>query len=196
MHEMKMQSSVNLTDPMTREGSGTSWLPDSSPMYGRMFMLGDDMLMLHGAAFPRYTNVSTRRGDDRIDAPNWLMGMFSHPLGDSAQLGVRLMMSLDPLTEGGRGYPLLFQSGESWHDQPLHDRQHPHDLFSELSLTLFAKIYIRSFGLHLFRLSRTNPPSGHPHSCIAFRQWMIPMHHLAITGRIRRTSPLVLPPPG
>jgi len=98
MHEMKMQSSVNLADPMTREGSGTSWLPDSSPMYGRMFMLGQDMLMLHGAIFPRYTNVSTRRGDDRIDAPNWLMGMFSHPLGDSAQLGVRLMMSLDPLT--------------------------------------------------------------------------------------------------
>ena len=113
MHEMKMQSSVNLADPMTREGSGTSWLPDSSPMYGRMFMLGDDMLMLHGAIFPRYTNVSSRRGDDRIDAPNWLMGMFAHPLGDNAQLGVRLMMSLDPLTEGGRGYPLLFQSGES-----------------------------------------------------------------------------------
>src|SRR5438874_8571126 len=140
MHEMKMQSSVNLTDPMTREGSGTSWLPDSSPMYGRLFMLGNDMLMLHGAIFPRYTNVSTQRGDDRIDAPNWLMGMFSHPLGDSAQLGVRLMMSLDPLTEGGRGYPLLFQSGESWHDQPLHDRQHPHDLFSELSLSYSQKI--------------------------------------------------------
>ena len=139
MHEMKMQSSVNLTDPMTREGSGTSWLPDSSPMYGRMFMFGDDMLMLHGAAFPRYTNVSTRRGDDRIDAPNWIMGMFSHPFGETAQLGVRLMMSLDPLTEGGRGYPLLFQSGETWHDQPLHDRQHPHDLFSELSVSYSQK---------------------------------------------------------
>src|SRR5437667_2866093 len=139
MHEMKMQSSVNLADPMTREGSGTSWLPDSSPMYGRMFMLGDDMLMLHGAIFPRYTNVSSRRGDDRIDAPNWLMGMFAHPLGDNAQLGVRLMMSLDPLTEGGRGYPLLFQSGELWHDQPLHDRQHPHDLFDELSLSYSQK---------------------------------------------------------
>src|SRR5207253_7852722 len=47
MHEMKMQSSVNLADPMSREGSGTSWLPDSSPMYGRMFMFGQDMLMLH-----------------------------------------------------------------------------------------------------------------------------------------------------
>jgi hypothetical protein len=30
---------------------------------GKMFMFGDDMLMLYGAIFPRYTNVSnsTRR---------------------------------------------------------------------------------------------------------------------------------------
>jgi hypothetical protein len=137
--EMSMQSSIDLADPMSREGSGTSWLPDSSPMYGKMFMFGEDMLMLHGAIFPRYTNVSTRRGDDRIDAPNWIMGMYSHPLGDNTQIGGRLMMSLDPLTEGGRGYPLLFQTGESWHDQPLHDRQHPHDLFDELSLSLSQK---------------------------------------------------------
>jgi Heavy metal binding domain len=137
--QMEMHSSIDLADPMSREGSGTSWLPDSSPMYGKMFMLGEDMLMLHGAIFPRYTNVSTRRGDDRIDAPNWFMGMYSHPLGDSTQIGARLMMSLDPLTEGGRGYPLLFQTGESWHDQPLHDRQHPHDLFDELSLSLSQK---------------------------------------------------------
>jgi hypothetical protein len=138
--KMSMQSSVNIADPMSRESSGTSWVPDSTPIYGKMFMFGDDMLMLHGAIFPRYTNVSTRRGDDRIDAPNWIMGMYSHPLGDSAQLGGRLMMSLDPLTEGGRGYPLLFQSGESWHDQPLHDRQHPHDLFDELSLSYSQKL--------------------------------------------------------
>jgi hypothetical protein len=138
MH-MEMHSSIDLADPMSREGSGTSWLPDSSPMYGRMFMFGEDMLMLHGAIFPRYTNVSTRRGDDRIDAPNWIMAMYSHPLGDAAQIGARLMMSLDPLTEGGRGYPLLFQSGESWHDQPLHDRQHPHDLFDEVSVSLSQK---------------------------------------------------------
>jgi hypothetical protein len=137
--QMEMQSSIDLADPMSREGSGTSWLPDSSPTYGKMFMFGNDMLMLHGAIFPRYTNVSTRRGDDRIDAPNWFMAMFSHPLGDSTQFGSRLMMSLDPLTEGGRGYPLLFQTGESWHDQPLHDRQHPHDLFDELSVSLSQK---------------------------------------------------------
>ena len=141
MHDMQMEmhSTIDLADPMSREGSGTSWLPDSSPMYGRMFMFGDNMLMLHGAIFPRYTNVSTRRGDDRIDAPNWFMAMFSRPLWDNAQFGSRLMMSLDPLTEGGRGYPLLFQTGESWHDEPLHDRQHPHDLFDELSFSVSQK---------------------------------------------------------
>jgi len=34
---------------------------------------------------------------------------------------------------------LHYQSGESWNDQPLHDRQHPHDLFDELSLSLSHK---------------------------------------------------------
>src|SRR5712671_3699739 len=67
-HEMKMsmQSSINIADPMNRESSGTAWVPDSTPMYGYMKMFGDDMLMLHGGIFPRYTNVSSHRGDDRI----------------------------------------------------------------------------------------------------------------------------------
>src|SRR2546423_225458 len=47
-HEMKMQSSVNIADPMSRESSGTAWMPDSTPMYGHMIMFGEDMLMLHG----------------------------------------------------------------------------------------------------------------------------------------------------
>jgi hypothetical protein len=139
-HPMEMHSSINIVDPMSRESSGTSWVPDSSPMYGYMKMFGDDMLMLHGAIFPRYTNVSSDRGDDRIDAPNWIMAMFSHPFSETTQLGLRAMMSLDLLTEQGRGYPLLLQSGESWHDQPLHDRQHPHDLFDELSFSLSQKL--------------------------------------------------------
>jgi hypothetical protein len=162
-HEMRMEmhSSIDLADPMSREGSGTSWLPDSSPMYGKMFMFGRDMLMLHGAIFPRYTNVSTRRGDDRIDAPNWIMGMYSHPLGDSTQIGSRLMMSLDPLTEGGRGYPLLFQTGESWHDQPLHDRQHPHDLFDELSLSLSQK-FAHDFSAYVYFGYPGEPALGPP----------------------------------
>src|SRR5438045_7759915 len=138
-NEMSMHSSMNVEEPMSHESSGTSWVPDSTPMYGRMLMFGDDMLMLHGGIFPRYVNTSTRRGDDRIDAPSWFMAMYSHPLGEGTQLGFRGMMSLDLLTEGGRGYPLLFQTGETWDGQALHDRQHPHDLFDEISLSYSQK---------------------------------------------------------
>src|SRR2546423_8804574 len=160
MH-MEMRSSIDLADPMSREGSGTSWIPDSSPMYGKMFMFGEDMLMLHGAIFPRYTNVSTRRGDDRIDAPNWFMAMFSHPLGESTQFGSRLMMSLDPLTEGGRGCPLLFQTGESWNGEPLHDRQHPHDLLDELSFS-FSKKFQHDLSAYVYFGYPGEPALGPP----------------------------------
>jgi hypothetical protein len=158
---MSMSSSIDLVDPMSRESSGTSWVPDSTPMYGRMFMLGNDMLMLHGGAFPRYVNASTRHGDDRIDAPNWLMAMYSHPVNENIQLGGRLMMSLDPLTEGGRGYPLLFQTGESWHGQPLHDRQHPHDLFDELSVS-YSQKFTQDLSSYLYFGYPGEPALGPP----------------------------------
>src|SRR4051794_18689108 len=31
-HTMPMQSSVSIADPMSRESSGTAWIPDSTPM--------------------------------------------------------------------------------------------------------------------------------------------------------------------
>ena len=60
MGAMMAPSTTNLADPMSREGSGTSWLPDSTPMYGRMFMKGSNMLMVHGAAWARYTDVGVK----------------------------------------------------------------------------------------------------------------------------------------
>jgi hypothetical protein len=160
-HEMTMASSLNIAEPMGRESSGSSWVPDSTPIYGRMLMFGDDMLMLHGAIFPRYVNANTRRGDDRIDAPNWFMAMYSHPLGENAQLGFRGMMSLDLLTEGGRGYPLLFQTGETWNGQPLHDRQHPHDLFDEISLS-YSQRFGGDFSAYLYAGYPGEPALGPP----------------------------------
>ncbi|MGZ5504383.1 MAG: hypothetical protein ACXWGY_06955, partial [Chthoniobacterales bacterium] len=109
----------------------------------------------------RYVNASTNRGDDRIDAPNWIMAMYSHSLGENAQLGLRGMMSLDLLTEGGRGYPLLFQTGESWHDQPLHDRQHPHDLFAELSAS-YSQKFTRDFSSYIYFGMPGEPALGPP----------------------------------
>jgi hypothetical protein len=161
MQHMSMPSTVNVAEPMSRESSGSSWVPDSTPMYARMFMIGDDMLMLHGGIFPRYVNANTRRGDDRIDGPNWFMAMYSHPLGESAQIGFRGMMSLDLLTEGGRGYPLLFQTGETWNGNALHDRQHPHDLFDELSLS-YSQKFGHDFSAYLYLAYPGEPALGPP----------------------------------
>jgi hypothetical protein len=160
-HPLVMPSSLNIADPMSRESSGSSWAPDSTPMYGHMVMFGDDMLMLHGGIFPRYTNASSHRGDDRIDAPNWFMAMYSHPFNENAQLGFRGMMSLDLLTEGGRGYPLLFQTGETWNGNALHDRQHPHDLFDELSVS-YSQKFGRDFSAFLYLGYPGEPALGPP----------------------------------
>ncbi len=149
---MVMSSTTDVASPMARESSGTSWQPDSSPMYMVMKMRGRDQLMFHGTIYPRYTTIGGDRnvsgaghgGNSRFDAPSMFMGMYVHPLDKSdqphSQLGLRAMLSADPLIERGYGYPLLFQSGESYEGQALHDRQHPHDLFSELSATYSRRI--------------------------------------------------------
>jgi hypothetical protein len=62
------------------------------------------------------------------------MTMMNHKVGKKGLFNATAMLSLDRLTEGGDGYPLLFQSGETWKGERLIDRQHPHDLFSALSV--------------------------------------------------------------
>lgn len=131
--------------PMTQNGSGTSWLPYNSPVYGLMWMDGKTHFMLHGSLFLRYTSQNIfndgKRGKlDQLDAPNWAMFMINTPLGSKASFSFSSMFSLDRLTVGGNGYPLLLQSGETWQGKPLIDRQHPHDLFSELSVKLSYSI--------------------------------------------------------
>lgn len=124
--------------PMSRNASGTGWLPDESPMYGYMFHRNDWMFMLHYNLFLRYNNQdifeSGSRGASQFDVPNWFMLMGQRPVGQRGLFRFSAMVSLDPLTVGGNGYPLLFQTGETYNDKPLIDRQHPHDLISELSV--------------------------------------------------------------
>lgn len=133
-----MSHSFSRNLPMNRNGSGTAWLPDSSPMYGYMKHTDKWMYMFHGNIFLRYNNQDIgskgSRGASKFDAPNWFMGMGQRQIGERGLFRFSAMLSLDPLTVGGEGYPLLFQSGETWEGEPLVDRQHPHDLFSELSL--------------------------------------------------------------
>lgn len=134
-----MVSGMSLNLPMSRDGSGTSWLPDASAMHAIMFNVSSWQLMTHYNIFLRYNNQDIfrkgSRGSAKFDAPNMGMLMGQHQVGKNGLFHFSIMMSLDPLTVQGGGYPLLFQTGESWKGTSLVDRQHPHDLFSEVAVS-------------------------------------------------------------
>ncbi len=137
MGNMSHAFSLNL--PMGRDGSGTAWMPDAAPMYGNMYHLKSWMYMLHYNLFVRYNNQDFSnkgsRGGEKFDAPNWLMFMGQRKVGSNGLFHFNTMFSLDAATMGNGGYPLLFQSGEAYKGKSIVDRQHPHDLFSELSVS-------------------------------------------------------------
>ena len=132
-------SGLLLTEPMSQEGSGTSWVPASSPSYMAMHQVGDWALMLHGSIMPRYDYQGGPRGNEKFDAPNWFMAMMSHDVGSNGRFTFRGMFTLEPLTEG-KGYPQLLQTGDVWQDQPLPDYKDPHNLFDELSATYSQRL--------------------------------------------------------
>ena len=125
--------------PMNREASGTSWQPDASAPMGEHKMHGDWMTMSHADFNLIYDSQGGPRGDQKTFVAGMVMGMAQGPFGGGV-LGFHAMLSPDPLI-GKRGYPLLFQSGETA-DGVTHlvDRQHPHDLFMELSASYSRKV--------------------------------------------------------
>jgi len=137
-HEMAMTGALG-PYPMERESSGTAWQPDASEHVGLMSMSGDWTLMAHGVVNLVYDHQSGRRGDDKPFASGMLMGMARRQLGNGA-LQFKAMLSPDPLMRKS-GYPLLLASGETANGRDrLIDRQHPHDLFMELSASASQNI--------------------------------------------------------
>jgi hypothetical protein len=123
-----------------REASGTAWQPDSTPEAGLHLMAGPWMLMAHGYLDAVYDNQGGPRGNDKGFSASMGMLMAQRPVGEDGTLGLRAMLSLDPLM-GANGYPLLFATGETANGrEPLVDRQHPHDLFMELSASYSLKL--------------------------------------------------------
>jgi hypothetical protein len=141
--------------PMTREGSGTSWLPDESPMYAVHRQTHGWTLMAHANAFLQYLKETGDRGSDQVGSINWLMGMAHRPAG-AGQVTFRGMVSFEPWTISGCGYPDLLATGEECDGERLRDRQHPHDLFMEL-----AAAYNRPLGRGV-RLQLYGAPVGEP----------------------------------
>lgn len=126
--------------PMSRESSGTSWQPESAPHQGIHAAYGEWMTTTHGLANLIHDHQGGPRGDSKTFATSMLMMMGQRALGRGDTLGLRGMVSADPLFGKG-GYPLLLQTGESADGRtPLIDRQHPHDLFMELAAAYSRKL--------------------------------------------------------
>ncbi|GAB3696490.1 hypothetical protein GCM10027592_19620 [Spirosoma flavus] len=183
---MGMTHSLSRYLPMNRNGSGTSWHPDNTPMYAYMSHPNQKgwSYMLHYAVFLRYTrqngNNSDKRGyGQQFGAPNWVMGMAQRKVGRRGLIQLRAMLSLDPLTVGNGGYPLLFQTGESYKGQPLVDKQHPHDLLSELSVS-YSHAFSKDIDLYGYVGYPGEPALGPPafmHRISAFNIPDAPLGH-------------------
>jgi len=181
--QMDMQHSMKMNEgplgiPESRMGSGTSWLPDASPMHAAHVMLGDWSLMLHGKGFVQYDWQGGPRGSNQVGFVNWAMAAASRSLG-GGRLELRGMLSAEPWTVGSRGYPLLLQSGESYRGATLHDRQHPHDLFMELA-ALYERPVARNLGLSIYLAPVGEPavgPVAFPHRPSAGADPLAPISH-------------------
>jgi hypothetical protein len=161
-----------------QEGSGTAWQPADSPVYAHHFPAKPWDLMAHYNAFLAYNHQEGPRGDDQWSSINWAMLMGRRPLGEG-ELTLRGMVSLERATTGGDGYPLLFQSGESWNDKPLVDRQHPHDLFMELAARYDHPIAEAVDGF-LYLAPAGEPalgPVAYPHRASAIEFPLAPLGH-------------------
>jgi len=126
-------SETNLL-PMGRMGSGTSWQPASTQMNMLHRQAGEWLVMFHYNATIGVNAQGGPRGVTKFESANWFMPEAIRRVGPGT-LDFRGMLSFEPFTFAKGGSPLLFQTGETYKDQPLIDRQHPHDFVMELSAT-------------------------------------------------------------
>ena len=131
--QMQMEDHETSQLPSPHAGSGTAWEPASVPEHAWMRMRGGWELMAHGVIFTDYNQQGGPRGEGKAESVNWGMLMEQHKLWGGTIL-LRQMFSAESLTSPHPGFPELFQTGETYHGEPLVDHQHPHNVFAELSL--------------------------------------------------------------
>jgi hypothetical protein len=156
--KMRQMMAGPLGVSLDRMGSGTTWIPDAAPLPMHHTMAGAWELMVHGTAFVQYDKQGSDRGGDQFGSMNWAMLMASRKAGDGL-FQARTMLSLEPATVTPSGYPLLLQTGESHNGVPLHDRQHPHDVWMELG-ALYQQPLSSRLALELYAAPVGEPALG------------------------------------
>lgn len=132
--DIKLGASSGNKISMGQMGSGTSWQPATTPMHMWYKNVNGWLLFLHGDVKLGVNSQGGTRGITKFESQNWIMPMAFRRVG-AGTLQLRGMFSLEPFTFSPGGSPELFQTGETYKGQPLIDKQHPHDLFMELSAT-------------------------------------------------------------
>ena len=177
----------------TREASGTAWVPDDTPMDGIHVTARQWRVMFHGTLFGQYIyepgDVHRTGGfaNHQASSANWGMVMARRPAG-GGRVGVRAMLSAEPWTVSDCGFINFFATGEMCGGDTIHDRQHPHDLFMELSADYVRPIG-NSAGWQIYGGLSGEPalgPPGYPHR---LSDGLIRWRRSGITGSTRRTSP-------
>jgi len=163
---MVMSAHTLIEQEQQHGSSGTSAVPDTTPIPMLMETRGAWLLMLHTNIFAADTQQQAQkpRGRDAFFSTSWIMPMAQREVGPG-ELTLRFMLSLEPATVGGRNYPELFQQGETAFGAPIVDGQHPHDFLMEL-----AALYDLPLGhntlLSLYAAPVGDPaigPSAYPH---------------------------------
>jgi hypothetical protein len=132
MEGMQMGSQSGPLLPSPHESSGTSWQPASVRGHEWMWTGGGWEMMSHGEIFIDYNQQGGPRGVGKAESVNYGMLMEQRKLGAGTIL-FREMFSAESLTSPHPGFPELFQTGETYHGEPLVDHQHPHNVFAELA---------------------------------------------------------------
>src|SRR5205807_9129655 len=166
--------------PSPHASSGTAWQPASVPQYMWMTTHGNWDLMAHGVFLLTYNHQGGPRGAGKAESVNYLMTMEEHRLGPGTIL-FREMFSAESLTSPHPGFPELFQTGETYHGQPLVDHQHPHNVFAELA-ALYTLPLTEKVSWELYGGPSAEPalgPVAYIHRASASELPMAPLsHHL------------------
>jgi hypothetical protein len=180
MRDMQMSGDAPDWLPSSHLATGTGWQPAATPedMWMKTYRGWD--LMAHGVIFVDYNQQGGPRGEGKAESVNWAMLMQQHRLGRGSIL-IREMFSAESLTAPHPGFPELFQTGETYHGQPLVDHQHPHNVFSELSLDYKLQVS-RNVSWEFYGAAAGEPalgPVAYMHRASASELPMAPLsHHL------------------
>ena len=164
----------------SRTSSGTAWVPDADVVPGWHTAAGSWTFMAHGAAFFQYVQTFGTRGNYQLGLANWVMLMGARP-APGGQLRLRFMGTIEPFTLPDGGYPQLLQVAHEYQGAPATDRQHPHELFAEIS-GVYDWAVSEALGLSLYGALVGEPalgPVAYNHRAGSANDPTAPLGHVA-----------------